>query len=173
MIQGNYLLDQLPVPELSQSGAYALACPMGAGKTHALASLTAGEGVLYVGDTVALGRSVADAMGLSMHTDIPHGKESDFNRVYACINSLYRFVPASMLREAGTYLLDNLVIDETPAVLAALHSSTMHGHGPQAAEAERLRLPAASRPEPGTAPPAPGSAARPKHRRSPRRRRPA
>lgn len=135
MIQGNYLLDQLPVPELDQAGCYALACPMGAGKTHALASLTAGEGVLYVGDTVALGRSVADAMGLTMHTDIPHGKESDFNRVYACINSLYRFIPASMLREAGTYLLDNLVIDETPAVLAALHSSTMHGHGPQAAEA--------------------------------------
>jgi len=139
--KGSYLVDQLAIAKFSVPGLFALSAPMGSGKTKALETLLKGDKkVIYVGDSVALGRSTCQSLGMTLHTEIAHGKESEFDWIYTCIHSLYRFLPASLLREVGTYLVDTLIIDECPSVFAALHSSPMRGHGYQAAESLALLM---------------------------------
>lgn len=130
---GSYLSDQLP--PLPTEGGIVLSAPMGVGKTQVLWSLVrSAKKVIYVVDTIALAHSAARALGLTLYSDIPSGKESEYDRIVTTVHSLWRFLPASMLREAGTYPVDLLILDETPSILGALHSSTMRGSGPQAAE---------------------------------------
>ena len=121
---GNYFLDQVSLEEIKSNEVNVFSLPMGAGKTSAVkAALEGLRRVLVISDSIALSRTGAADLGCVLYSDIPHGKEADYDRVVVCINSAHRFA-SRLLHEAGQGW-DAVVLDESPSIMSALHSDIM------------------------------------------------
>lgn len=124
---GRYLGEACPLPGPEVARLLALAAPMGAGKTEAIAAavaplLAVGVRVLLVTHRRSLGAALADRLGLPWGEDAAPGSDLRQQGLALCIDSL---CPGSGLQiTPGDWRGCVVVIDEAAAVLAHALSGT-------------------------------------------------
>ena len=118
---GQWLGVACPIPSPQLAPLVAMACPMGAGKTEAIAAavaplLATGQPVVLLTHRRALGEALANRLGLAWGDDAKPGSDHRRQGLALCVDSLCR--DSGMRFSAADWAGAVVILDEAAQVLA-------------------------------------------------------